>query len=48
MVMLSNSDTNFIKNLNEDFRIETVKANRFINCIGNKRGPINELVILNY
>ena len=48
MVMLSNSDTNFIKSLYKDFRIETVKANRFINCVGEKRGPINELVILNY
>ncbi|XOA43137.1 MAG: Dam family site-specific DNA-(adenine-N6)-methyltransferase [Candidatus Nealsonbacteria bacterium] len=47
-VMLSNSDTKFIKNLYKDYRIETVKANRNISCVGNKRGPINELVILNY
>lgn len=47
-VMLSNSDTKFIKNLYKDYRIETVKANRAISCIGNKRGPINELVVLNY
>lgn len=47
-VMLSNSDTKFIKKLYDGYRIEVVKANRFISCIGDKRGPINELVILNY
>lgn len=47
-VMLSNSDTGFIKNLYNGYRIETVKANRAINCVGEKRGPVNELVILNY
>lgn len=47
-VMLSNSDTKFIKNLYKDYRIEMVKANRAICCVGDKRGPINELVILNY
>lgn len=47
-VMLSNSDTKFIKNLYKDYRIEVVKANRAISCVGDKRGPINELVILNY
>ena len=47
-VMLSNSDTSFIKNLYKDFTIKTVKANRFISCVGDKRGPINELVVLNY
>lgn len=47
-IMLSNSDTGFIKNLYKDYRIEIVKANRAISCIASKRGPINELVILNY
>jgi len=47
-VMLSNSDTEFIRNLYNNYRIEKVKANRTINCIAAKRGPINELVILNY
>lgn len=47
-VMLSNSDTSFIKALYKNFTIKTVKANRFINCVGDKRGPITELVILNY
>lgn len=47
-VMLSNSNTEFIKNLYQDYRNETVNANRFINCDGTKRGIITELVILNY
>lgn len=47
-IMLSNSDTNFIKKLYKDFRIEEAKANRFINCNGEKRGAIIELIILNY
>jgi DNA adenine methylase len=48
IIMLSNSDTKFIKKLYKGYRIEPVRANRFINCVGDKRGPINELVILNY
>ena len=54
-LMLSNSDP---KNINEDdhffeemysnFRILRVQANRMINSKGDKRGKINELLILNY
>ena len=47
-VMLSNSDTKFIRNLYNKFRIEIVLANRAINCKSNGRGKINELVITNY
>jgi DNA adenine methylase len=47
-VMLSNSDTKFIKNLYKGFRIEKVLANRQINCKATGRGKINELVIMNY
>lgn len=47
--MLSNSDTKFIKDLYKDYKeIHIVKASRMINCIGEKRGKINELVVLNY
>jgi DNA adenine methylase len=48
MVMLSNSDTDFIKKLYNGYRIETVKAVRAINCKSAGRGRINELVVLNY
>ena len=47
-VMLSNSDTEFIKSLYEEFNIHIVKANRMINSDATKRGEINELVITNY
>ena len=47
-VMLSNSDTPFIRKLYKDFKIETVFAKRAINCNGSGRGEITELVILNY
>ncbi|MBU3896612.1 MAG: DNA adenine methylase [Nanoarchaeota archaeon] len=47
-VMLSNSNTKFIKNLYKDYNIHTVKANRMINCDATKRGPISEVVVTNY
>jgi len=47
-VMESNSDTDFIRELYEDFDITVVKASRMINCQGEGRGKINELVIRNY
>jgi len=47
-VMLSNSDTEFIKNLYKGYNIHIVKANRMINCDAAKRGPINEVVVTNY
>jgi DNA adenine methylase len=37
-VMLSNSNTEFIKELYKDFELIEVEANRFINCQGNHRG----------
>jgi DNA adenine methylase len=45
-VMLSNSDTPFIRKLYRDFQIHTVQARRAINCDGSKRGHINEVVIV--
>lgn len=47
-VMLSNSDTSFIRKLYRNFRIEVVLAKRAINCKASGRGAIKELVILNY
>lgn len=48
LVMLSNSDTEFIKNLYKDFNIHFVRASRMINSKGSERGKINEIVITNY
>jgi len=48
LLMLSNSDTEFIKKLYKDYSINFVKATRMINCDATKRGKINEIVITNY
>jgi DNA adenine methylase len=47
-VMLSNSPR--VRKLyeNPDFRIKRVKAVRVISCVGNDRGPVEELLVLNY
>ena len=44
-LMLSNSDTPFIRKLYGDFQIHTVQARRAINCDGSKRGHVNEVVV---
>jgi DNA adenine methylase len=48
LLMLSNSDTPLIRELYADFRIRCVSARRMINSDGKKRGPISEVVVLNY
>ena len=53
--ILSNSDPkntdendNFFDDLYGDFVIDRVKAPRMINCNGNKRKPVNEILVKNY
>lgn len=46
--LLSNSSHPYIIYLYSGFNIEKVKANRFINCHGDKRGKIDELIVTNY
>ena len=46
-VMESNSDTNFIKNLYKDYKIDIVYMHRFINSKKDGRGKIGETVIRN-
>lgn len=48
LVMLSNSDTPFIRELYKNYDIQVIYAKRAINCRADKRGPISELVIRNY
>ncbi len=45
-LMLSNSDTPFIRSLYNGFALHSVKARRAVNCDGAKRGRISELVVL--
>jgi len=47
-LMLSNSYSEYIQNLYNDYRIITLGARRAINCSANKRGNIKVLLILNY
>lgn len=44
-VLQSNSNSPFIKELYKDFEIIELKAKRAINCKGDKRGEISELLI---
>jgi DNA adenine methylase len=45
-LMLSNSDTPFIRDLYKGFELHTVKARRAVNCDGAKRGKISEVIVL--
>ncbi|MDQ1329286.1 MAG: adenine methylase [Candidatus Poribacteria bacterium] len=54
-LMLSNSDPknqnpddDFFDDLYKDFNIDRVLANRMINCNGNRRGKIKEIIVTNY
>ena len=44
-VVLSNSDTEFIRGLYRGFAIERVRCSRSINSVGERRGEIDELII---
>ncbi|MDU5740139.1 MAG: DNA adenine methylase [Clostridium sp.] len=46
--LLSNSATDFIKDLYKDYNIEVVKAKRAINSNGNARGEVDEVLVRNY
>jgi DNA adenine methylase len=47
-VLLSNSDTPFVRDLYSDFSIKEVDVQRAINCKGSKRAGHKELLISNY
>ena len=44
-VLISNSSTDFIKNLYKNYTVKEVQASRHINSVGTSRGKINELLI---
>ena len=46
--MLSNSATDFIKELYKDYNVDIVKAKRMVNSDATKRGAIEEVLIRNY
>lgn len=47
-VMLSNSNTEFIRSLYNKFNINTVDAPRSVNCKSDKRNSVKEVLITNY
>lgn len=47
-LMLSNHNTNFIRELYKDFHINVVPAKRMINANGKGRGEVEEVLITNY
>jgi len=46
--LLSNSATNFILNLYKDYRIEIIQAKRVLNSRADKRGEIDEVLVMNF
>ncbi len=46
--LLSNSATNFILNLYKDYRIEIIQAKRALNSRADKRGEIDEVLVMNF
>jgi DNA adenine methylase len=46
--LLSNSATDFIKDLYKNYRIEIIQAKRAINSKADKRGEIDEVLVMNY
>ena len=47
-LMLSNSDTPFIRELYRKYRVDLVAAPRAINCDARGRGKVTEVVVRNY
>lgn len=46
--MLSNSLTDFIRDIYKEFDITIVPAKRAINSVGSKRGTVDEVIVRNY
>lgn len=47
-VLLSNSDTPFVRELYADFAIDTVQANRNVNSRADRRGKVNEVLVRSF
>ncbi len=47
-VLLSNSATEFIKDLYREYRMEIIGAARAINSDATRRGKVNEVLVMNY
>jgi DNA adenine methylase len=47
-LMLSNSDTPFVRELYDGFKVHPILARRNINRSAEKRGPVGEVLVVNY
>lgn len=47
-VMMSNHNTDFIREIYKGFRFEIVRARRNVNSKGSGRGEVEEIVVMNY
>jgi DNA adenine methylase len=47
-VLVSNSATEYVKELYKDFHVEVVSATRNINSVASKRGKIEEVLVMNH
>lgn len=47
-VILSNSNSPWVKREYKDYNVHTVRAKRSINSVGSKRGKVKELIITNF
>lgn len=47
-VMLSNSDTQYVRDLYRDFHIHTVQAKRSVSANAKSRGNVTEVLVVNY
>lgn len=48
LVMASNANTDFIRELYKDFNIHVIEAKRMINSNGTGRGNVEEVIVTNY
>lgn len=48
LLMLSNSDTPLVRRLYASYDIRVIRARRAVNSRGDRRGPIDEVVVRNY
>ncbi|MDR0772611.1 MAG: hypothetical protein LBF15_06540 [Candidatus Peribacteria bacterium] len=46
--MLSNHNTEFVRELYEGYKIEVIKARRVVNSKADNRGEVEEVVVMNY
>ena len=44
-VMLSNADTDYVRNLYDGFNVRSIQVGRAINCKAGSRGSVGEVIV---